>query len=135
MKIIVYNYKNQFALSRKQIEAIQRVLPNEYFAPIREFHLTTGSPGQERFEFEYDTKSAHFEYKVEQKSKETTSDAIDHLLIGLKRIKEKDVFGHYMNESDKVKYESFIQEWKPKCLNELEKIKTGVNRVNRPASN
>ncbi|MEZ5148792.1 MAG: hypothetical protein R2759_17410 [Bacteroidales bacterium] len=123
MKIIVYNYKNQFALSRKQIETIKSVLPNEYFAPIRELHITTGSPGQERFEFEYDTKSAHFEYKVEQKTKETTCDAIEHLLIGLKRIKEKDSFGHFINESDRERYESFINEWKPKCLNELEKIK------------
>jgi hypothetical protein len=123
MKILVYNYKYQFALSRKEIETIQKILPNEYFASIREFHITTGSPGQERFEYDYKTKIAYFEYKVEQKSTETTNDAIGHLLIGLKRIKEKDTFGHWIKESDKIQYESFIQEWKPKCLIELEKIK------------
>lgn len=123
MKIIVYNYKYQFALSRKQIETIQSILPNEYFSPIREFHITTQSPGQERFEYIYETKSVHFEYKVEQKTKETTNDAIDHLLTGLKRIKEKDAFGHFIKDSDRDKYESFINKWKPKCLYELEKIK------------
>jgi len=123
MKILVYNYKRQFALSRNEIEVIQNVLPKEYFVPIREFHLTTGSPGQERFEYDYKTKIAYFEYKVEQKSVETTNDAIEHLLRGLKRIKEKVVFGHFIKESEKVQYESFIQEWKPKCLKELEKIK------------
>lgn len=123
MKILVYNYKKQFALSRKEIEVIQNVLPNEFFVPIREFHLTTGSPGQERFEYDYKTKIAYFEYKVEQKSTESTNNAIEHLLIGLKRIKEKDVFGHLIKESEMVQYESFIQEWKQKCLNELEKIK------------
>ncbi len=123
MKILVYNSANQFALSRKEIEAIQNVLPKEYFVPIHEFHLTTGSPGQERFEYDYKTKIAYFEYKVEQKSAEITNDAIEHLLTGLKRIKEKDVFGHLIKKSEKVHYESFIQEWKPKCLKGLEKIK------------
>jgi hypothetical protein len=123
MKILVYNSANQFALSRKEIEAIQNVLPKEYFVPIREFHLTTGSPGQERFEYDYKTKIAYFEYKVEQKSAETTNDAIEHLLTGLIRIKEKDVFGHLIKTSKMVHYESFIQEWKPKCLKGLEKIK------------
>jgi len=123
MKIVVYNYQNQFALSRKQIEVIKEILPKEYFAPIQEFHITTGSPGQERFEYDYKTKIAYLEYKVEQKSTVTTNDAIEHLLIGLKRIKEKDAFGHWIKESDKARYESFVQEWKPKCLIELEKIK------------
>jgi len=125
MKILVYNYKNQFALSRKQVEAIQRVLPNEFFTPIREFHITWNSPGQERFEFKYDTKTAYFEYKIEQKTDEIISDAIDHLLIGLQRIKEKDEFGYYIKESDKEVYQSFIQQWKPKCLAALERIKKG----------
>ncbi len=123
MKIIVYNYEKQFALSRKEIETIQNVLPKEYFIPILEFHLTTRSPGQERFEYDYKTKIAYFEYKVEQKSTETTNDAIEHLLIGLKRIKEKDTFGYLIKETEKSRYDEFIQEWKPKCLNELNKLK------------
>ena len=123
MKIIVYNYQKQFALSRKQIETIKEILPKEYFAPIREFHITTESPGQERFEFDYDTRIAYFEYKVDQKTKENVTDAIEHLLIGLIRIKEKENFGHYIKESNKTKYEPFVLEWKNKCINEFEKIK------------
>ena len=121
MKIVVYNYQYQFALSRKQIEVIKEVLPKEYFAPIREFHITTRSPGQERFEFDYKTKTAHFEYKVNQKTDELISDALEHLLIGLKRIKEKDKFGHFIKDSNKTEYEAFIQEWKQKCFYEIKK--------------
>lgn len=123
MKILVYNYEKQFALSRKEIEAIYKVLPGEYFKTIRELHLTTGSPGQERFEYNYKTKIAYFEYKLEHKSAETTDDAIQHLLVGLKRIKEKDKFGHEIKESDKSRYAPFIAEWKPKCLTEIQKLK------------
>lgn len=130
MKILVYNYENQFALSRKQVETIKNVLPNEYFTPIREFHITTGSPGQERFEYDYESKIAYFEYKVSQKSIETTDDAIRHLLIGLCRIKQKDKFGHFINERDKESYNSFVQKWLTKCLKEIEKNKnTGANNV------
>lgn len=121
MKIVVYNYQYQFALSRRQIEVIKEVLPKEYFAPIREFHITTSSPGQERFEFDYKTKTAHFEYKVNQKTDELISDALEHLLIGLKRIKEKDKFGYFIKDSNRVEYEAFILEWKQKCLNEINK--------------
>lgn len=121
MKILVYNYKDQFALYRKQIETIKDVLPNEYFIPIKEFHITTESPGQERFEYVYKSKIAYFEYKVFQKSRETTEDAIRHLLIGLCRIKDKDSFGHFIKESYKDSFDTFIQKWLPKCLNEIYK--------------
>jgi len=97
MKILVYNYENQFALSRKQIEAMQKVLPNEFFAPIREFHITTGSPGQERFEYDYESKTAYFEYKVDQKTIDTTQDAVESVLVGLLRIKDKDEFKKIKN--------------------------------------
>ncbi len=123
MKILVYNYKGQFALSRKQIEAIQNVLPKVYFAPLQEFHITTKSPGQERFEFDYNTKIAHFEYKVEQKTIVTTEDALEHILVGLKRIKDKDTFGHFIKPSDLASYEEFISVWKEKCLEEFQRIK------------
>jgi len=123
MKIVVYNYQKQFALSRKQIELIKEILPKEYFIPIQEFHITTGSPGQEQFEYNYSTKTAYFEYKVEQKTKETTADAIEQLLIGLKRIKEKDDFGYYIKGSKKEEYRTFVKKLKDKCLFELEKLK------------
>jgi hypothetical protein len=64
MKILVYNTKFQHALSRKQIEIIKEIMPKEYFIPIQEFHLTTGSPGQEKFEYDYKTKIAYLEYII-----------------------------------------------------------------------
>jgi hypothetical protein len=123
MKILVYNYQNQYALSRKQIETIKEILPKEYFSPIKEFHITPESPGQERFEYDYKTKIAYFEYKIEHKTIEIIADAIEHLLIGLKRIKEKDKFGYFIKESDKIIYEPFVEEWKQKCIDEFERIK------------
>ena len=51
------------------------------------------------------------------------ADAVEHILVGLKRIKDKDKFGHYIKSSDKEKYEPFIRDWKQKCINEFERIK------------
>ena len=116
MKILVYNTSNQYALSRKQIEIIKDILPKEYFLPIREFHLTYSSPGQERFEFDYKTKIAYFEYEINQKTTETTEDAVKALLIGLCRIKAKVKFGYLMKENEIVDYISFIKKWAPICL-------------------
>ncbi len=98
MKILVYNTQYQYALSRKQIEIIKELLPKEYFIPIREFHITHSSPGQERFEYDYKTKFAYFEYQVKQKTGESIEDAVRTLLIGLCRIKAKVKFGHFMKK-------------------------------------
>lgn len=51
MKIVVHNNSEQYALSRKQLEGIATLLPNAYFHPIREFHLTHTRHGAEIFEY------------------------------------------------------------------------------------
>lgn len=119
MKIIVHNYKNQFALSRRQIEIISATIPEEYFKPIKEFHITPDSMGQERFEFNYKKKIAYFEYPVEHKDDEIIKDAITHLLVGLKRIKKKDIFGHVIPKNKKDQYLVFSDKWLQACFNKI----------------
>jgi hypothetical protein len=123
MKTLVYNTQDQYALSRKQIEIIKELLPKEYFLPIKEFHLTYNSPGEERFEYDYKTKIAYFEYKLNLKTNESTEDAVRTLLIGLCRIKAKAKFGHFMKKNEINDYMPFIEIWLPKCLNALKKNK------------
>jgi len=123
MKILVYNNAKQYALSRKQIEIVKETLPNEYFAPIREFHLLDNAPGLEMFEYNNNEKIAYFGYEIEQKTNEIISDALDHLLIGLFRIKDKDTFGYLIKESQRSEYLEQIKNWKTKCLIEFERLK------------
>lgn len=115
MKIVVYNSSKQYALSRKNIIDITNTLPNSYFAPIVEFHITYSSRGPEIFEYNYDSKIAYFEYEIEQKSDEIILDAIEELLIGLKRIKMRSSFFVKQRKSEKRECEDFVDEWKMKC--------------------
>jgi hypothetical protein len=119
MKILVYNSYNQYALSRNQIEIIQTILPKEYFMPIREFHIMQKTQGQERFEYNYDSKIAYFGYPVKQKSSETFEDAVRVVLVGLQRIKAKVKFGHYIPKNEMAEYLPFVDNWLPKCLKAL----------------
>ena len=121
MKIIVYNNSDQYALSRKQIELIKTILPKEYFDPIKEFHITPEAPGQEKFEYNYDTKIAYFEYPLKLKTEQTYEDALFILLTGLCRIKAKVKFGHYMKKNEIEEYLPFIQKWLQVCLKEIKK--------------
>jgi len=116
MKILVYNYRNQYALSRKQVEAIKAVLPNEYFLPIREFHLTHTKRGAEIFEYYEADKTAHFAYPVKEKTPESTSGAIEELLIGLARIKASTRWHYPLAEREKQSYMEFVELWREKCL-------------------
>ena len=119
MKIIVYNSKNQYALSRKQIEKIKETLPNEYFAPIQEFHVTHSLRGFERFEYVKEKKQAHFFYPVDQKLPESTIEAISELLLGLARIKSNTRWGHPLTETEREGYMGFIEKWHSKCLSAI----------------
>ena len=96
-------------------------MPKEYFEPIKEFHITHEAPGQEKFEYNYDTKIAYFEYPLKQKIEQTYEDALFILLTGLCRIKAKVKFGHYMKKNEIEEYLPFIQKWLQVCLKEIKK--------------
>ncbi len=123
MKILVYNYQYQFALSRKQIETIKETIPKEYFEPIKEFHLTSSSPGQENFEYDYNTKTAFFEYCIKEKDNKIIEDAVSKVLFGLARIKMKSKFGHYITQNEINTCQPFVEKWLMACLRSIEKIK------------
>jgi hypothetical protein len=116
MKILVYNYQDQYALSRKQVEAIQTALPKEYFAPIKEFHLTHTRRGAEVFEYYAAEKTAHFAFPVKKKTSETTSAAVEELLVGLARIKASTRWEYPLKERERESYGEFVESWKGKCL-------------------
>ena len=116
MKIIVYNSNEQFALSRKQVEKIKEVLPNEYFDPIQEFHLTTESPGQEKFEYLEKSRQAHLCFPVKQKSTNDVSEAVSELLVGLARIKSKTRWGYHLPDQERIDYQEFLQRWHARCI-------------------
>ena len=116
MKIIVYNYKGQFALSRKQIETIKGIIPKEYFAPILEFHLTYDTSKPSAFEYSYETRQAFFALPIKEKTPEILSKAVEELLIGLARIKAKSQFGEPLKDRERAEYQTVIEKWHGKCL-------------------
>jgi hypothetical protein len=116
MKIIVYNSKDQYALFRKQIKKIKEILPDEYFAPIREFHVTHSNRGAERLEYIKEGKQAHFYFPVAQKTPEIISEAITELLIGLARIKSSTNWGYPLPESEHSLNLGFVEQWRSKCI-------------------
>lgn len=116
MKIIVYNSKDQYALSRRQIETIKDILPNEYFTPIHEFHITHNLRGAERFEYFKENKQAHFFFPVEQKSTVIINEAVTELLLGLARIKSNTNWGYPLSQSERDNGLGFIEKWFEKCI-------------------
>ena len=116
MKIIVYNSRNQYALSRKQIEIVKCILPNEYFDPIQEFHITHSKRGSESFEYIKDIKQVHFCFPISQKTSEIVAEALTELLIGLARMKAKTRWGHPLSEDERIIYRDFVEQWHRKCI-------------------
>ena len=116
MKIIVYNSKDQYALSRKEITEISGIVPKSYFAPIREFHLTHTLRGSERFEYFSDKKRAFFFFPVKNKSPETMKEAVSELLVGLSRIKSDTRWWHPISELERNNHLDFVTKWHSKCI-------------------
>jgi len=116
MKIIVYNYKDQFALSRRQIQTIKNVMPKEYFAPILGFHLTYDTSKPSAFEYSYETKQAFFAIPIKEKTPQILSKAVEELLIGLARIKAKSKFGEPLKDRERSEYQTVVERWHGRCL-------------------
>ena len=116
MKIIVHNYRNQFALSRQQIEKIKETLPDEYFKPIKEFHLLDDSRNKEVFEYCRKGKIVWFSYPVVEKNHENLDRAIEELLIGIARIKSKSKFCQSLKDQERGEHLDFVKKWHQRCL-------------------
>lgn len=122
MKIIIYNHRDQYALSRKQLECIRAILPKEYFHPIKEFRLLHDQRNSEAFEYCQSDKTVWFSFMVKEKTPEVISQAVKELLIGLARIKAKSKFYQPLKEQERNEYEPFVKKWLPKCLEATHKL-------------
>jgi hypothetical protein len=116
MKIIVYNHSDQYALSRKQVEAIRAVLPSVLWARIAEFHLCEDRRNTEMFEYSEDLKVVFFSCPVKEKTNEVVALAIQELLIGLARLKAHSGFYLPLKEAERLSYQEFVAQWLPKCI-------------------
>jgi hypothetical protein len=120
MKIVVYNSHDQYALSRKEVELIREVLPNDYWAKIKEFHLAHSHPNtKEAFEYDEDKGIAYFIYPVKEKSAATRKMAVFELLLGLNRIRDKSRFFSPVKEHERNVHKEFIDKWMSVCLAKL----------------
>ncbi len=95
---------------------IREVLPNEYFAPIQEFHVTHSLQGAERFEYLRESKHVHFFFPVEKKTPEVMNEAVTELLLGLARIKSTTNWGYPLSKNEREEHSGFIEKWSQKCV-------------------
>jgi hypothetical protein len=121
MKIIIQNHKDQFALSRKQVEIVKETMPKEYFIPIREFSLSDDHRNKEVFEYYRKEKIVRYSFVVKEKTTELLKNAVEELLIGLARIKSKSTFYMSLKEDERLLYKPFVDQWLPKCLDAINK--------------
>lgn len=116
MKIVVYNSHDQYALSRAEVEALRSVLPSEVWSRVREFHLAHSHPNQsEPFEFDERTGIAYFIVPVKEKSASVRSEAVQHLLVGLARVRARSRFFHPLKPRERAEYQEFVSAWVPRC--------------------
>lgn len=116
MKIVVYNHSDQYALSRKQVEAIRSVLPSTLWARIEEFHLCQDRRNVEVFEYSEDLKVVFFSCPVKEKTVEVVTSAVRELLIGLARLKAYSRFYLPLKEIERTSYAEFVTQWFPICI-------------------
>lgn len=116
MKIVVYNHSDQYALSRKQVEAIYSVLPSAFWVKIAEFHLCEDRRNVEVFEYSEPLKVVFFSFPVKEKTSAVIASAVRELLIGLARLKARSRFYLPLKEAERASYAEFVSEWFPKCI-------------------
>ena len=119
IKIVVQNYADQFALSRKQVETIIDVLPDKYFAKIRMLLLCSSASNKEPFEYAPETQVAYFSYPVSQKTGEDVERAVEAMLVGLARIEAGDTFRRLLRDRDRRQYDAFVAAWKDRIMGTL----------------
>ena len=127
MKIVVYNFHEQYALSRAEIEVIYGVLPALCWARIRELHLAHSHPKQsESFEFSEALGIAYLIVPVKEKTATLRTAAISDLLVGLARVKARSHFFLPLRSNERADYEEFAGEWTPKCEAAIDRLNAVV---------
>lgn len=116
MKIVVHNHIDQFALSRKQVEAIYSVLPSALWSKVSQFHLCEDQRNTEIFEYSQETRIVCFSFPVKQKTAEMVETAVRELLIGLARLNNGSKFYLPLKQTERESYTPFLTEWFSKCV-------------------
>jgi hypothetical protein len=116
MKIVVHNHSNQYALSRKQVEAIYSVLPSALWSKVSQFHLCDDQRNAEIFEYSQETRIVAFSFPVKQETTEVVEAAVRELLIGLARLKSGSKFYLSLKQTERESYAPFVTEWFSKCI-------------------
>ena len=116
MKIVVYNHYDQYALSRKQVEAIRSILPSVLWVRVAEFHLCEDRRNVEMFEYSENEKVVFFSCPVKEKTAEIVVFAVRELLIGLARLKAHSRFYLPLKKAERSSYEEFVAQWLPACV-------------------
>lgn len=116
MKIVVHNHSNQYALSRKQVEAIYSVLPSAMWSKVAEFHLCDDQRNREIFEYSKELRIVSFSFPIKEKTAEVVEIAVRELLIGLARLRSGSTFYLPLKQRERESYTQFITQWFSKCL-------------------
>ncbi len=116
MKIVVYNHSDQFALSRRQVEAIYSVLPSALWSKVTQFHLCDDRRNKEAFEYSEQTRIVFFSLPIKEKTTAVVGTAVRELLIGLARLRSGSKFYLQLKQAERDSYAPFIEQWFLKCL-------------------
>jgi hypothetical protein len=121
MKIVVYNLKGQYALSRAEVEIIYSTLPRLAWARIAEFHLAhSHDRACEMFEFDDRSGIVFFIAPIGSKTRVLRDKAIHELLVGLARVKARSRFFMPLKDPERSLYSAFVDEWMQRCIHAIE---------------
>ena len=122
-KIVVYNSRMQSGLSRRQIEIIFDVLPDQYAARIQEIHLSIDRDSRniEPFEYSQQNGTVLFAFPVIEKSPESTRAALEAFLVGLARIQAGSRFFAKLRDLERQAYSAFVEAWRTKVMDEFQR--------------
>lgn len=115
MKIVVAATRHAHALSRRQVEKLFEVLPEEFSRSIDEFLLSNFERGAEPFEYVASARRVEFYMPVVDKTAETTELALREFVLGLARLQAGSTFWRPLDRSERREYEDFLERWLPVC--------------------
>ena len=113
----------QSGLSRRQIEIIFDVLPDQFAARIQEIHVSINQDSRniEPFEYSQQNGTVLFAFPVSEKSPESTRAALEAFLIGLARIEAGSRFFAKLRDLERQEYSAFVEAWRAKVMDEFQR--------------
>jgi hypothetical protein len=115
VNIVVAATRQPHALSRKQVEAVFRALPDDLTVGIQEVWLETGGWYPERCEYDATNHRLRLNLVVPEKTAATTEKAVRLLLEGLVRRKAGGPFYERVRRPVPDN-DALVNKWLPLCL-------------------